>query len=247
MLERLTQRARKVLADARYVARDQRKQMVGTEHVLWCMLKETSSIASRVLQRFDVTEQKIVPIMATLVSPEPGDDTSSFTRAPEEAYLPKPDAKLKAAIDRATKTADSWGDRFVGTEHLLFAIAEDSSTIAADVLIRSGVNLDDLRRKIFEYKYGMPLVDICKHETLYFQSGGFIIMCKACKAYWMAFTDGNKVDHSRGAAALGGHDLRVKVDVPEEKQNVPSDDDDDKEKGAAGGAEPRPEGHGAGA
>ena len=51
----------------------------------------------------------------------------------------KQTARVEQAISRAEIIAERMGDDFIGTEHLLLAIAKDDSGIAAGVLDELGV------------------------------------------------------------------------------------------------------------
>ncbi len=53
-------------------------------------------------------------------------------------------------IDRATAEASGLGHTYIGTEHILLAMTDESASGTADILIDNGVAYDELRREVIE-------------------------------------------------------------------------------------------------
>ncbi|MBR1824301.1 MAG: ATP-dependent Clp protease ATP-binding subunit, partial [Ruminococcus sp.] len=68
-------------------------------------------------------------------------------------------------IDSAVELASELGHTYVGSEHILLAIASEGGTTAADILIRSGVTYDDLRSGVIDL-VGRGTPSILNHRFL---------------------------------------------------------------------------------
>jgi ATP-dependent Clp protease ATP-binding subunit ClpC len=66
----------------------------------------------------------------------------------------------RRALDRCLREALRLGHNYVGTEHLLIALAE-SEGLAADVLRDADVDADGIRREVIRLlaRYGKPQAD----------------------------------------------------------------------------------------
>ncbi len=58
--------------------------------------------------------------------------------------------KAENAIRNANKAAAQWGHNYVGTEHLLYGLLQEKDSVAANVLVNNGIDLDLVTRKISE-------------------------------------------------------------------------------------------------
>lgn len=69
MIDRFTQKAREAIRLAVETAEELEHGYVGTEHLLLGLIKEGSGVAAAILERYDVTEDKILELMERLISP----------------------------------------------------------------------------------------------------------------------------------------------------------------------------------
>ena len=58
--------------------------------------------------------------------------------------------KAVRIIDSAVSLASEMGHTYVGSEHIILAIASEGNSEAADVLIRNGLTYDDLYSGIID-------------------------------------------------------------------------------------------------
>lgn len=64
---RLTERAQRVLAHAQEEAIRLNHSNIGTEHLLLGLMKEPEGIAAKVLESFDITEDKVIEEVEKLI------------------------------------------------------------------------------------------------------------------------------------------------------------------------------------
>ena len=159
MLDRFTDRARRVMSLAKEEALGLKSQKVGTEHLLLALAKEDSGIASEALRDLEITHEDILTQLEEMATTVPA-------AAPEEqAKSDDADLDEKAAADNAAgklaftpsviavmekgfRLARENSQTYVSTEHLLLAIVEVGQGKAMDILQRLGVSAASVRAAI---------------------------------------------------------------------------------------------------
>jgi hypothetical protein len=136
MNERLTYRAREVLAIAADEARSFNHEYVGTEHVLLGLIAEQSGAASQVLRSLGVDVNRVRAEIEKVVSPGPTPVTMrELPRTPRTTQV----------IEYALDEAHSVGQKTVDVEHLLIALLREPEGVAGIVLSNLGVETDRMR------------------------------------------------------------------------------------------------------
>ncbi|MBN8690012.1 MAG: ATP-dependent Clp protease ATP-binding subunit [Armatimonadetes bacterium] len=138
MWQRFTERARKVVFYAQEEAQKFGEGYVSTEHLLLGLVRESDSVAARVLERLGVSLSRI--------------------RAEVEKQLPRGDARpsqemtltprAKRVIDLAYDEARNLNNNYIGTEHLLLGLIREGDGLAGRVLAKLGVELERARREV---------------------------------------------------------------------------------------------------
>ena len=142
MLDRFTDRARKVMSMAKQEALDLHSNKVGTEHLLLALAKEDEGIAAEALRSLDIS---YVDIMDTLKEvqttvPEPSEETE----AAKLAFTPL----VISVMERSFRVARENNQTYVSTEHLLIGIVEEGNGMAMDILMRLGVSSASIKKAI---------------------------------------------------------------------------------------------------
>jgi ATP-dependent Clp protease ATP-binding subunit ClpC len=135
-MERLTQRARRVLSLAHQEAERLRHNYIGTEHLLLGLIREEGGVAARVLRELGLEAQRIEQFVERLAPP--GKKSSSNID-----LSPGTQQVLQYAFDEAQKL----GSSYVSTEHLLLGLVRYNEGIALNVLRKLGVTPEQIRRQ----------------------------------------------------------------------------------------------------
>lgn len=104
--------------------------LVCTEHILFGLLDVDGSAAQRLLNGCGVYEEDVIPVF----SPMP-------TRPVVEMS-----ARASRAVQNAKEIAARLGSQVVGTEHILYTILDETSSVASNVLRAKGVDPEYLQR-----------------------------------------------------------------------------------------------------
>lgn len=138
MWQRFTERARKVVFYAQEEAQKFGEGYVSTEHLLLGLVRESDSVAARVLDKLGVSLGRI--------------------RSEVEKQLPRGDARpsqdmtltprAKRVIDLAYDEARNLNNNYIGTEHLLLGLIREGDGLAGRVLAKLGVELERARREV---------------------------------------------------------------------------------------------------
>jgi ATP-dependent Clp protease ATP-binding subunit ClpC len=129
MIARYTDRARKVMMLANQEAQRLNHQYIGTEHVLFGLVKEGSGVAANVLKNLHINLRKIRLEVEKIAPSRP--DTVPMDKLPQTP-------RTKKVIDYAAEEARNLNHKYVGTEHLLLGLLREQEGVAAQVLVNLG-------------------------------------------------------------------------------------------------------------
>lgn len=142
MQGRFTQSAIKVLKLAQYEAKHLKHAHVGTEHILLGLLHEGTNVAAKALSSIGIDLYTVRQRVHELVEKEDFDDLET------EAIGYSPEAKT--IMEYAVEQAQSLGHDYIGTEHILLGIIYDTESIACEILISLGADLDIIHDAILD-------------------------------------------------------------------------------------------------
>ncbi|MEK6221638.1 MAG: AAA family ATPase, partial [Chloroflexota bacterium] len=135
-MERLTQRAKRVLSLAHQEAERLRHSYIGTEHLLLGLIREEGGVAARVMRELGMEISRVEEIVERLTPPGQHDgekiDLSPGTQQ---------------VLQYAFEEAQNLGTSYVSTEHLLLGLVRYKDGIALNVLRRLGVSPEQIRRQ----------------------------------------------------------------------------------------------------
>jgi len=142
---RFTQKARGALNKAQVEARDMGHTYIGSEHILLGLLGENDSIACQLLTARAVSLQSV----RTVVSGDSGNGEASDVTPSNMT------PRTKKIIETSARESTKYAHSYIGTEHILLAILDDSDCVAAKILSSHNVNLSDLKNDIMNFFSGM--------------------------------------------------------------------------------------------
>ena len=138
MLERFTEKARRVIFFARYEASQYGSPCIETEHLLLGLVREDKALANRYLRTQGSIESIRKEIEARITIRE---------RISTSIEVPL-SAESKRILSYATDEADKLSTKHVGTEHLLLGILREEKCFASEILLERGLRLNQLREEL---------------------------------------------------------------------------------------------------
>jgi ATP-dependent Clp protease ATP-binding subunit ClpC len=144
MWQRFTERARRVVFFAQEEAGRLGENYVSTEHLLLGLVRESDSVAARILERMGVSLAKIRTEIERQVSRGDG-------RLGQDMQLTP---RAKRVIDLAYDEARQLNNNYIGTEHLLLGLIREGDGMAGRVLAKLGVDIEKTRREVMSLQDG---------------------------------------------------------------------------------------------
>ncbi|WP_138378212.1 ATP-dependent Clp protease ATP-binding subunit [Collinsella bouchesdurhonensis] len=142
MLDRFTDRARKVMSLAKQEAIDLKSTKVGTEHLLLALAKEEDGIAAEALRALDISYDDILEQLKEIRTTIPAEDEPA--EAAKLAFTPL----VISVMERSFRLARENNQTYVSTEHLLLAIVSEGNGLAMDIFQRLGVSGASVRASV---------------------------------------------------------------------------------------------------
>ncbi len=140
MWQRFTERARRVIFFAQEEATRLDENGVSTEHLLLGLVRETNSVAARVLERLGVSSEQVRSEIERQAVRGEG-------RTGQDMQLT---AQAKQVIDFAYDEARRLNNNYIGTDHLLLGVLREGENLAGRVLLSLGVDLERVRHEVMQ-------------------------------------------------------------------------------------------------
>ncbi len=129
MTYKFTKSSSKAIELANNIAKDLGHNYVGTEHLLYGLVKEQNGVAGKVLHSEDVLGETVAKKIDEFIGHEqPIDNVTDFT------------PRTKKVLENAFIEARKLGYSFIGTEHLLVGILKENDCIAMRILFELNIN-----------------------------------------------------------------------------------------------------------
>lgn len=137
---KFTKSANKAIELASEIAIKLGHNYVGTEHLLYGLCEEKTGVAGRVLEKQDITPEKVLDDIETLIGRnEAGvDRTLGFT------------PRSKKVFESAFKESKKIDSEYIGTEHILIAIIKETDSIAARIISDLGIDIQTMYNEIVQ-------------------------------------------------------------------------------------------------
>ncbi len=130
IFKRFTEKSRQVIRLAREEADRFRHEYLGTEHLLYGLLKCPNAFVSKVIERMGVDCAQLRTELE--LNFPPGSDTMVMGDIPFTS-------RAKKVLEYALEEAKGMGQNYIGTEHLFLGILKEKNGEAAKVLNRAGI------------------------------------------------------------------------------------------------------------
>lgn len=135
MRPQFTDKAKMALALAERAARNLKQSYVGTEHILFGLLRENTGVAATVLMENGVEMQQLKELIKDLIAPE-----STVMLAERDGYSPR----AEKVLEEAHRQAERFHSDKTGTEHILLAMLREGENVAVRLLNTMGISVQKL-------------------------------------------------------------------------------------------------------
>lgn len=129
-MSEFTDRALVAIDGAKAIASELGHNYVGTEHLLAGLLREGSGLAAKVLNTYNVTEERVTELIEKYI-------TSNGVTVAEPEYLTP---RVKNILKMGVLEAKRFNTKLAGTEHILISLLKESDCVAVKILVVLGVS-----------------------------------------------------------------------------------------------------------
>ena len=137
MVYKFTARAKKAIDLANEIAMELGHSYIGTEHILYGLVKEGNGVASKVLENQAINADKIKNEIIELIGKEEKiEETLGFT------------PRTKRVLENSYLEAKKVGYDYIGTEHLLIGTLREGDSIAVRILLNLNLDLPKIYNEI---------------------------------------------------------------------------------------------------
>jgi ATP-dependent Clp protease ATP-binding subunit ClpC len=138
MWQHFTERARNVVFRAEEEAVRWGEDYVGTEHLLLGLIRDTDSVATRILNRIGIDREAIGSEVEPQMTRGAGVSGLDMMLTP----------RSKRVIDLAYEESRQIGNDYIGTEHLLLGLVAEGEGLASRMLTKLGADAERVRREV---------------------------------------------------------------------------------------------------
>lgn len=140
MIYKFTKRAEKAIQIANEIASELGHNYIGTEHLLYGLIKEGSGVASKVLENQGINAENVLEQIEILVGKNENEETIETAIG----FTPR----TKRVIENAFREAKKLNSDFIGTEHLLIGIMREGDSVAVRIMLELNVNPQKIYNEI---------------------------------------------------------------------------------------------------
>lgn len=139
---KFTEAAKNVIKISENFAKEMGHTYIGTEHLLYGLIKTDMGIVSKVFKELKVDADKIYKMVEEIIGKSKPDDSI-------KGYTPRMEHILEKAYVESKKSMSD----YIGTEHLLIAIFNDKECIASRLAYDAGIDVEILLKKLYKSIY----------------------------------------------------------------------------------------------
>src|SRR5205809_590244 len=149
-LDKLTVKAQEALQAAQALASEHGHQSIEPEHLLHALVAQKDGVVAPILGKLGVRADTLASQVDAALEKIPQ------VRGGSGQYMGE---RVRAALERAQKQAESMKDEYVSTEHLLVAIAQDRDGAASHALAAAGVTPDAIFKALVDLRGTQRVTD----------------------------------------------------------------------------------------
>ncbi len=146
MAVKFTPKAQSILSKINSVSQELGHSYIGSEHLLLGIIKTQGCIASEILKSRGADEHSITQKIKVLNGSNKLDGTINTELTPS----------LKVIINNASQKASLFGQRFVGSEHLLLSLVCEDSCVATRILESLGISSLGIKNDVEHFINSSP-------------------------------------------------------------------------------------------
>jgi ATP-dependent Clp protease ATP-binding subunit ClpA len=143
MFDRFTYSAKQVMALARREAQRFNHDSIETEHLLLGLIHQGSGVAARVLKNLGVDVNEISSEIEKSIQQD-----GPSARVPLGLLPISP--RAKKVLELTLEEANELDHDHIGTEHLLLGLLRENNDVAAQVLLKLGLKVEEVRNEVIE-------------------------------------------------------------------------------------------------
>ena len=140
--EKFTDRARLVVQLANQAAQRLNHEWIGTEHILFGLIKEDSGVAAVILKSLGISLRRVQMEVEKTVPPGPA-NVVIMGKLPQTP-------RVKKVIEYAMDEARQLNHDYIGTEHILLGLLRETGGVATTILMNLGAEIGFTLEKIRE-------------------------------------------------------------------------------------------------
>ena len=140
MLQRFTDRARRVVVLAQEEARMLDHSYIGTEHILLALIDEGGGVGAKALELLGISLDAVRQQVEEIIG--------QGQQAPS-GHIPFT-PRAKKVLELSLREALQLGHNYIGTEHILLGLLREGDGVAAQVLVKLGADLNRVREQVIQ-------------------------------------------------------------------------------------------------
>lgn len=163
MTYKFTQKAEKAVQIAENTAIKLGHNYVGTEHILYGLVKEGTGIANKVLENQNITADNVLEKIEELIGVGQTKSKNAMGLTP----------RTKRVIENAFREARKLDSEYIGTEHLLIGIMREADSVAVRIMLELKLDPQKLYNEIIKVINEYEIPDVNTVETEKNNRGSF--------------------------------------------------------------------------
>jgi hypothetical protein len=146
MFERFTDSSRRVVVLAQEESRLLGHDYIGTEHILLGLVHESDCVGAKALDSLGISLEAVRRQVEAVIG---------RGARPASGHIPFT-ARAKKVLELSLREALQLGHNYIGSEHILLGLIREREGVAAEVLMKLGVDFGRLRQQLEAHAGGRP-------------------------------------------------------------------------------------------